>query len=348
MGNRRKIAVLGTGGWGTALAIMASNYGNEVALWSPFKEEVSGIQRFGENKKLLPGVPVPPEIELTTDISCAAGADLTILAVPSFAVRDIAALLKPVINDGALIANASKGLEKGTHCRLSQVISEALPMARVAVLSGPSHAEEVARGVPTSIISACEDVEAAEQVQDIMMNPKFRIYVNTDVIGVELGGALKNVIALAAGICDGLEVGDNTKAALITRGLAESARLGIRMGARAETFAGLSGLGDLIVTCGSLHSRNRRAGILIGQGRTPEEAVNIVGTVEGYHAALAGYELSQAVGVEMPITEQCWRICYQGQPAYGAIRALMERPPRHETEQPWQDCSCGGETPQDG
>ncbi|HHV51350.1 MAG TPA: NAD(P)-dependent glycerol-3-phosphate dehydrogenase [Clostridiales bacterium] len=336
MSSKRKISVLGAGGWGTALAIMAQNYGNSVLLWSPFEEEIANIRRFGENKKLLPGVPVPPGIELTTEISDTADSDLVIMAVPSFAIKSTAEKLAPVLKKGTLVANAGKGLEQGTHRRFSQVISEALPEARVVALSGPSHAEEVARGVPTSIISASEDVEAAEMVQDILMNPNFRIYVNTDVIGVELGGALKNVIALAAGICDGLEVGDNTKAALMTRGLAEIARLGIKLGARSETFAGLSGMGDLIVTCGSLHSRNRRAGILIGQGHSPEEAVRVVGTVEGYHAALAGYELSRSVGVEMPITEQCWQVCYNGQPARNAIKALMERPRRHETEQPWK------------
>lgn len=335
MNSKPTVSVLGAGGWGTSLAIMAQNYSNNVTLWSPFEEEISSIRRFGENKKLLPGVPVPPEIMLTTDISHTANSELIIMAVPSFAIKSTAELLVPMIRKGALIANAGKGLEKGTHRRFSQVISQVLPEARVVALSGPSHAEEVARGVPTSLISASEDVEAAERVQEILMNPNFRIYVNTDVIGVELGGALKNVIALAAGICDGLEVGDNTKAALMTRGLAEVARLGIRMGAKSETFAGLSGMGDLIVTCGSLHSRNRRAGILIGQGHTPEEAIGIVGTVEGYHAALAGWELAKSVGVEMPITEQCWQICYNGQSARSAIRALMERPRRHETEQPW-------------
>ena len=202
-------------------------------------------------------------------------------------------------------------------------------------LSGPSHAEEVGRGVPTSVVSASEDVEAAEAVQDILMNPAFRIYVSTDVAGVELGGALKNVIALAAGICDGLEMGDNTKAALMTRGLAEMARLGGVMGASLDTFAGLSGMGDLIVTCGSMHSRNRRAGILIGQGHSPEDAVRIVGTVEGYLAARTVWHLAEREGVDMPITEQCYRVCYEGQHPRTAIRALMGRPKKHESESAW-------------
>ncbi|NLN82098.1 MAG: NAD(P)-dependent glycerol-3-phosphate dehydrogenase [Clostridiales bacterium] len=335
VGLATKISVLGAGGWGTALAIMAQNHGNAVTLWSPFEEEIRGIRRFGENKKLLPGVPISPEITLTTDISVAADAELIIFAVPSFAIHQTAQLLKPHMKAGCIITNAGKGLETGTHRRFSVALSEALPKARVVALSGPSHAEEVARNVPTTVISASEDVEAAERVQEILMNPNFRIYVNTDVVGVELGGALKNVIALAAGICDGLEVGDNTKAALMTRGLAEIARLGIKLGARAETFAGLSGMGDLIVTCGSLHSRNRRAGILIGQGHTPQEAVRLVGTVEGYHAALAGWELSKSAGVEMPIIEQCWQVCYNGQSPRDAVRELMERPRRHEPESAW-------------
>ena len=315
MAQQAAIAVLGAGGWGTALAIMAEKYGHRVSLWSPFEQEVAAIRRFDEHKKLLPGVPVPPSIRLTSDLSCVQGARLVILAVPSFAIAETAAKLSPYLAPGTLVANAGKGLEAGTHRRFTQVIAEALPCARVAALSGPSHAEEV---------------------QELLMNPRFRVYASDDVTGVELGGALKNVIALAAGICDGLEIGDNTKAALMTRGLAEIARLGLALGARAETFAGLSGMGDLIVTCGSLHSRNRRAGILIGQGRTPQEAVRQVGTVEGYHAALAGWELAQSLHVEMPITEQCYAVCYQGQPPREAISRLMERPRRRETEDGWQ------------
>ena len=330
-----RITVLGAGGWGVALAIMAHRNGHEVTLWSPFSEEIDSIRRFGEHQKLLPGVPVSPSIRLTTDLDCVADADLVLFALPSFAIANTAKSIASRLRPGALVVNAGKGLESETHRRFSDVLSEALPHARVVVLSGPSHAEEVARDIPTSVISASVDVEAAERVQEILMSSRFRIYVNTDIIGVELGGALKNVIALAAGICDGLAVGDNTKAALMTRGLAEIARLGAALGARPETFAGLSGMGDLIVTCGSLHSRNRRAGILIGQGKTPEEAVRLVGTVEGYHAALAGWELAQIADVDMPITEQCYRICYEGHSAREAMQELMGRPHRHETEIPW-------------
>ena len=329
------IAVIGAGGWGTALAVMAHQYGNTVSLWSPFEEEVAAIRRHDEHKKLLPGVAVPPSIRLTTNIACAAGADLVIMAVPSFAIRSTAARLADVVKPATIIANAGKGLEDATLKRFTQVIAEAAPAARVVALSGPSHAEEVARGVPTTVVSASEDLAAAERVQELLMNPSFRIYVNRDVTGVELGGALKNVVALAAGVVDGLDMGDNTKAALMTRGLAEMARLGVAMGASSETFAGLAGMGDLIVTCGSMHSRNRRAGILIGQGRTPEEAVKLVGTVEGYLAARAAWNLAKREGVEMPITEQCYRVCYQGQEPQAAIRALMGRPKRHESELPW-------------
>ena len=330
-----KIAVLGAGGWGTALAVMADKYGHEVSLWSPFEEEVAMIRRHDEHKKLLPGIPVPPTIDVTGDLRCVSGADLLILVVPSFAVEETAVRLKPLVASGALIANAGKGLQEGTFKRFTQVIADALPGTRVVALSGPSHAEELGRGVPTSVVSASADTEAAEQVQELLMNPSLRIYVNTDVVGVELGGALKNVIALAAGICDGLDMGDNTKAALMTRGLAEMARLGVAMGAKADTFAGLAGMGDLIVTCGSMHSRNRRAGILIGQGTSPEQAVKQVGTVEGYLAAGVAWRLSQKMGVVMPITEQCYRVCYEGQPATEAIKSLMGRPKRHESEIPW-------------
>ena len=329
------IAVCGAGGWGTALAVMASRFGQDVALWSTFEEEIEGIRRHGEHKKLLPGIPVPRDVRLTSDLACAADADLVLLSVPSFAVGQTAEKLRPHLRPDTVVANAGKGLEEATLRRFSDILTDKLPGIRVAVLSGPSHAEEVGRGVPTSVVSASTDLEAAERVQDLLMNPTFRIYLSRDVAGVELGGALKNVIALAAGICDGLDMGDNTKAALMTRGLAEMARLGAAMGAKAETFAGLSGMGDLIVTCGSMHSRNRRAGILIGQGISPAEAVRQVGTVEGYLAAGAAWKLARREGVSMPITEQCYRVCYEGQPPEDAIRLLMGRPKRHEGERPW-------------
>lgn len=329
------IMVLGAGGWGTALAVMSHTYGNAVTLWSPFEEEIRDIRIAGEHRKLLPGVPVSKSIQLTTNIAEAEWMDLVVMAVPSFAIASTAERLAPHVKENALIVNAGKGLEQTDYLRFSEVIGRRIPQARVVVLSGPSHAEEVGNGVPTSLVVASADVAAAEQVQDILINPHFRLYVNADVIGVELGGALKNVIALAAGICDGLNVGSNTKAALMTRGLAEMARLGTAMGAHTETFAGLSGMGDLIVTCDSMHSRNRRAGILIGQGVSPEQAVKQVGTVEGYLAAKAAYSLAQKAGVDMPIVEQCYRICYEGINPRQALSTLMERPHKHENEEPW-------------
>ena len=329
------VVVLGAGGWGTALAVMAERYGHDVTLWSAFPEELASIRRHGQHKKLLPGVPVSPHIELTDDLSCVKQADLTVLAVPSFAIVEMAEKLKAVLPKGALLVNVGKGIDAKTNRLFSDVLCEALPEARIAVLSGPSHAEEVARDIPTSVVSAAADPDTAEQVQKILMNRHFRIYANTDMVGVELGGAMKNVIALSAGIADGLNMGDNAKAALMTRGLSEIARLGVAMGARPETFAGLSGMGDLIVTCGSMHSRNRRAGILIGQGITPSEAIAEVGTVEGYLAVAAARTLAQKWGVELPISEQCYRICYENMPPKDALEALMQRPRNYETDRNW-------------
>jgi len=327
------VTVLGSGGWGTALAIMLHRNNHNVTLWSLFEEEIAQMRRFNEHKKLLPGVALSPHMTLTTDLACVRGADLIIMAVPSFAIRSTARLIKPYLVGETVIANAGKGLEDDTLMRFSTVIEQELPGAKVVALSGPSHAEEVARAVPTSVCAACEELQAARIVQSICANGSFRVYTTDDIIGVELGGALKNVIALSAGILDGMGLGDNSKAALMTRGLAEIARLGTKLGARAETFAGLSGIGDLIVTCGSMHSRNRRAGILIGQGITPEEAVRQVGTVEGYLAVQAAYCLSQKLGVEMPIVEQCYAICYLHKSAKQAVQELMNRPSRSEIEE---------------
>ncbi len=330
-----KIAVVGSGGWGTALAVMADRIGHHVTLWSAFEEEIAAIRRNGEHAKLLPGIAVSPTIGLTTDMACAADADLVILAVPSFAIRDTAQKLGRYLKAGALVANAGKGIEEN-DCRLfSQIIEEAVPQASVVVVSGPSHAEEVGRGVPTSLVAACRHIADAERVQKLLINDRLRIYTSTDVIGAQLGGALKNVIALAAGICDGLQMGDNAKAALMTRGLAEIARLGVKMGAESNTFAGLTGMGDLIVTCGSMHSRNRRAGILIGQGVLPAEAVERVGTVEGYLAAATAHRLAQREQVPMPITDICYRICYENYPPREAVTALMSRPGCHEKDAVW-------------
>ena len=331
------IAVIGAGGWGTALAVMAHQYGNTVSLWSPFEEEVAAIRRHDEHKKLLPGVAVPPSIRLTTNIACAAGADLVIMAVPSFAIRSTAARLADVVKPATIIANAGKGLEDATLKRFTQVIAEAAPAARVVALSGPSHAEEVARGVPTTVVSASEDLAAAERVQELLMNPSFRIYVNRDVTGVELGGALKNVVALSCGICSGLGYQDNTKALLMTRAMAEMTRLGEQLGGTRRTFGGLAGMGDLIVTCTSMHSRNNRAGILIGQGKTVEEAMQEVGAVvEGYYAAESICQLARREDVEMPICTCAYEVLYKGRDARLVVSELMRRAKKDELlERTW-------------
>ena len=324
-----RIAVLGTGGWGTALAIMCSGMGHEVTLWSVFPEEIRKIQEAGENVLLLPGVNIPKSIHFTSDINCAEGKDLLILAVPSFAVRETSRRLRDIVKPGDVLVNVAKGLEDHSLKRLSVVIKEEVPQCEVVVLSGPSHAEEVARGIPTSVVCASVKPEAARRAQDILMNPNFRVYREEDVIGTALGGAVKNVIAVASGVCDGLGLGDNTKAALITRGLAEITRLGCAMGAKESTFAGLSGIGDLVVTCTSMHSRNRRFGILIGEGCESGEALKKVGmTVEGYHATKAVYTLAQEHHVDMPIITQCYRILYEHQSPGEAIMILMKRPKR--------------------
>lgn len=331
-----KIAILGSGGWGTALAVMSEKYGHEVTLWSPFEEEIEAIRSDGENKKFLPGIKVSEKICLTNDISCACDMDLTILAVPSFAVRSTAKKLAPLLKPGQIVVNVAKGLEENSLKRMTQVIEEELPQVKTVVLSGPSHAEEVSRDVPTAIVAASKYEDAAAKVQETLMNQNFRIYVNPDVIGVEIGGSLKNVMALAAGVCDGLKLGDNTKAALMTRGITEMARLGVAMGGSAQTFAGLAGVGDLIVTCTSMHSRNRRAGIYIGEGLSAEEAIKKVGmTVEGYKTTHAAYVLSKRAGVEMPIVNECYQVLYEGKNPSKAIKDLMLREKKSEIEDLW-------------
>ncbi len=330
-----RIMVLGSGGFGISLSVMLHKYGHDVTMWSKFPQEIESIRKFGENKKLLPGVAIDASINLTTDITEAETAELVILAVPSFAVRETAKAVALHLAPNAIVANVAKGFEESTHLRLSEVIAQEIPTHDVVVLSGPSHAEEIARNVPTTIVAACKHRESAEFVQDILMNTNLRVYVNDDLIGVELGGALKNIIAVCAGIADGMELGDNTKAALMTRGLAEIARLGLAMGAESETFTGLTGMGDLIVTCTSMHSRNRRCGILIGQGIPADEAVKRVGmTVEGCSAARAALALSHEYHVEMPITEQLCAVL-DGKSVNTALTELMGRPRRHENEEIW-------------
>lgn len=325
-----KITVLGSGGWGIALAINAFNQGFEVKLWSPFENEVAGLNATRESEKLLKGVKIPEEIEITTDLNVVEGSYITIIATPSFAVRETAARLKTY--DCGIVVNVAKGFEKGTQKLLSDVISEELPEKPIVILSGPSHAEEVARGVATTVVAASENIAAAKAVQEALIGSNFRIYTNNDIIGVEVGGALKNVIAVCAGIANGLGVGDNTRAALITRGLAEIARLGTAMGAERSTFMGLSGLGDLIVTCMSQHSRNNRFGNLVGGGMSIKEALETVGTVEGYYAVEIAVTLAERYMVDMPMTAQCYNILYKDAPVSDAIMNLMNRPGRPEEE----------------
>jgi len=330
------ILILGSGGFGISLAVMLHKYGHDVTLWSAFQKEIDDIRLYGENRKLLPGVAVDMSIGLTTSLEQAKDADLIVFAVPSKFVRDVAQKLKPHANKDTVIVNVGKGFEESTLMRLSEVIQSELPQNDIVILSGPSHAEEIARGVPTTIVAACKNRESAQFVQDLLMNTNLRVYVNDDLIGVELGGALKNIIAVCAGICDGMGLGDNTKAALITRGLAEIARLGRAMGAQAETFTGLTGMGDLIVTCTSMHSRNRRCGIFIGQGLSADEAINRVGmTVEGCIAAKTAYELNKRYNVEMPIVNELYSILTEGKDIKLAISDLMSRPKRHESEDIW-------------
>ncbi len=331
-----KITVLGSGGWGTALALLLLENGNDVTLWSYSAQEVAVIEQTGENP-LLKGVPIPGALKLTCDMQAARDCEVVVLATPSFAVRSTAHQLASVVRDGTILVSVSKGIEKDTSLRLSQVIeSEIGERCPVVVLSGPSHAEEVGRHVPTTVVAAGNSRSASEQVQDLFMNERFRVYASPDVVGVELGAALKNVIALCAGCCDGMGYGDNTKAALMTRGLSEIARLGVALGAHSETFAGLAGVGDLIVTCTSMHSRNRRCGILIGQGMPVEQAVKEIGAVvEGYYATATAKALAEKTGVEMPITEAAYAVLYQGKDVREAIHELMTRSKKHEIEQNW-------------
>ena len=290
-----KIGVIGAGSWGIALSVLLSNNGHDVKVWSIIEDEIKMLNENHEHKDKLPGVILSDKITFTTDLKEAVeGKDLLILAVPSPFVRSTAASLKAVVADGQIIVNVAKGIEESTLMTLSQIIEEEVPQAEVTVLSGPSHAEEVGRGIPTTIVVGAKNKKTAEYIQNIFMSEVFRVYISPDVLGIELGAALKNVVALAAGIADGLGYGDNTKAALITRGITEIARLGMAMGGKFETFCGLSGIGDLIVTCASMHSRNRRAGILLGQGKTMDEAMaEVKMVVEGVYSAKAELGLSK-------------------------------------------------------
>ena len=327
-----KISVFGSGAWGTAIALLLHDNGHSVTLWSKFEEETNVLRVKRENP-FLSGVEIPAGIEITSDLAEAvSGASVVMIAVPSFAVRETAEALTGRLDDGCVVVSLSKGIEKDTSRLftgiLYEIFGENTPIASV---SGPTHAEEVARRIPTACVSASSDKKIAERVQGLLMNDRFRVYTSTDVIGVELGAALKNVIALSAGICDGLGMGDNTTATLITRGLAEMAELCVRMGGRKETLAGLTGLGDLIVTCMSRHSRNRRAGVLIGKGMTAEEAMCEVGAVvEGYYAAKAARGLAEKMDVDMPICLEAYRVLFEGKLPHDAMIDLMRRRRRSE------------------
>ena len=320
-----KVSVLGAGGWGMALAISAFKNGCDVTLWSPFEDEVKLLSEKRTNERLLKDVYLPEGINITTDLACVTGDTITIIATPSIAVAEVAEKLAKYSNIG-IIVNVSKGFQKGSLKRLSQVVADYLPNAPFVALTGPSHAEEVARNIPTSIVAASESKAAAEIVQSIMSSDTLRIYTGGDLVGAELGGALKNVIAVAAGFCDGLGLGDNSKAALITRGLAEISRLGVVMGGQEFTFAGLTGIGDLVVTCTSKHSRNNRFGFKIGSGVPIDEALAQVGTVEGYYAAKNAYELALKYNVEMPIITQCYKVLYENKDINTVVYDLMTRP----------------------
>ena len=322
-----KIAVIGSGSWGCAAAILLAGKGYDVYLWSWQQEETARLNRDRENTLVLPGKKFPDNITCSHDAQvCVTGADLIVTVVPSPATRTTAKILAPFVKEGQILVNLSKGLEDDSLLRLSQVYSEEIPQATIAVMSGPSHAEEVSSFIPTTNVVASSNINVCKFIQNIFMTDTFRVYTGSDVIGTELGGALKNVIALCSGICDGVGLGDNTKAALITRGLAEMTRLGVKMGARAETFAGLSGIGDLIVTCTSMHSRNRRAGILLGQGRSLKETLDEVQmVVEGVNTIGAAYNLGKKYNVEMPITTESYKILFEGKDPKQAVIDLMTR-----------------------
>ena len=333
-----RITVVGSGGWGTALALLLLENGHEVTLWS-YTEEESRVLRETRENPMLRGVRLPESLHLTADLNAAGESDVVVMVTPSYAVRETAAKLRGIVKPGTVIVSASKGIERGSSLRLSQVIDQELGgSCPVVVLSGPSHAEEVGRHIPTGVVAAAARPEDARLVQDVFMNRRFRVYTSDDKVGTEICAALKNIIALCAGCCDGMGCGDNTKALLMTRGLAEMARLGVALGGRKETFTGLAGVGDLIVTCTSMHSRNRRAGILIGQGKDPQTAMKEVGAVvEGYYAAKSAYELGKAKGIDMPITDAAYKVLYEGADVREAVQALLSRQRKSESEDAgWQ------------
>jgi glycerol-3-phosphate dehydrogenase (NAD(P)+) len=328
------ISIVGAGSWGTAIAILMANKGFNVKLWVRDKELIERINDTRENAEYLPGAILPNNIVVASDMEyCCSGSETVIIAAPSHAMRDICSQMKDFTMNGQIIVSLAKGIENDTLLRMSQVINEFMPENEVAVVSGPSHAEEVAKGIPTAVVASSKKRIVAEYIQDIFMTPMFRVYANPDIVGVELGGALKNIIALGAGIIDGLGLGDNTKAAVMTRGIVEMARLGESLGASRNTFAGLSGIGDLIVTCTSMHSRNRRAGIAIGQGKSLEEVLG--GTrmvIEGVRTTKSAYQLAKKQGIEMPITQEIYNLLFNKADIRDSVMNLTTRTKTHEIE----------------
>ena len=332
--------MIGAGSWGIALAWLLINNGHEVQVWSAIESEIDMLKKDHEHKDKLPGVKLQESMEFTTDLADACrDKDLLVLAVPSIFTRSTAKSMKDLVKEGQIITNVAKGVEEDTLLTLSQIIEEEIPQAVVTVLCGPSHAEEVAKGLPTTVVSGAHKKSDAEYVQNIFSSKVFRVYTSPDMLGMELGAALKNVVALAAGMADGMGFGDNTKAALITRGIAEITRLGTAMGGKAETFAGLTGIGDLIVTCGSVHSRNRKAGYLMGQGKTAKEAMDEVKmVVEGVYSAKAALSLAKKYNVEMPIVEKVNEILFEDKMAKDALEELMTRDKKSEhSSLPWEE-----------
>ena len=328
----KKIGVIGAGSWGTALAVTLSDKGHSVKIWDLDKDHLDSMAKERENRKYLPGVKFGDNLETAADLKKVTdGADLILFSVPAQHFRSAFENALPYLKPEMILVNVAKGIEQKTLKRLSEIAAESMPDAKYVVLSGPSHAEEVGIKLPTTVSVASKDMKLAEEVQDIFMTDRFRVYTSTDVTGLELGGALKNIIALGAGISDGMGFGDNAKAALMTRGIVEITRLGVALGAKPETFAGLAGVGDLIVTCTSMHSRNRRCGIMIGEGLDPKEAVKRVGmVVEGMFTAEAAYELARQVGVEMPITEQIYKAINGQTDPRDAVNSLMTRERKEE------------------
>ena len=332
------VGVVGAGSWGTALALVLEKNGHQVTLWSSREAKAKELGELRENKDKLPGVKIPEAIEITADMETAVkDKELIVLGVPSLYIRSTSAKMAPFVTEGQIIVNVSKGIEESTLYTMTDIIAEEIPNADVAVLSGPSHAEEVSRSIPTTVVAGAKSRKTAETIQSIFMNESFRVYTSPDMLGIEVGGALKNVIALAAGVCDGLGFGDNTKAALITRGIVEMSRLGVAMGGYQETFGGLAGMGDLIVTCASKHSRNRKAGYLIGQGYSMKDAMDEVKmVVEGVHSAKAALKLADKYYVRMPIIEQVNAVLFDGKAVTEAVRDLMIRDGKTENPLlPW-------------